>query len=570
MSNKLLAKRYRLSKHIGRGGMAEVYVAVDTILNREVAVKILHGDLCNDPISLLRFKREAQASCALVHPNIVEIYDVGEDEGQHFIVMEYIRGKTLKQLTLTRGALSKEEALDVMKQLVSAISTAHKKGIIHRDIKPQNVLVKDDGSIKVVDFGIALAHDAMQLTNSDSILGSVHYLAPEIARGENATVQSDIYSLGIVLFELLSGDVPYKGDSPVQIALRHMRDELPELKTLIPQLPQSIENIVTKATVKKKEYRYTSAAQMLIDVENALLPHKITEPKLKFAYEEALGDPTRVVSKNETVKTQEVKKVIAPTPKTTPKRKNHARTVYAGFLWVILTVVGIFGVFVVLYFSTDLFKQERLAIVPSCEGKTITQCEELIVDTGITIDRSDIVYELTDNTEEGIIISTYPVAESEVELGSSMALTISLGKYEVMQNYVGLNNKDAQDLIEQTYDNVSVKIQAVDDSGLEPGTVIEQQLILPDEKFSPTERKEVRLLYASYPNFQVPTHLLNMDIHEAESLLSQLGAKVIFSALEVPNGNYEGLIQGVVVRCDPSLGSWYTQEESNYITIYYY
>ena len=212
----MIANRYEVFKHIGQGGMADVFLAVDTILNRQVAIKILRSELSTDAVSVLRFEREAQAATALTHPNIVDIYDVGDYKGHHYIVMEYVEGKTLKQVIQARGALLKEEAVDIMKQLVSAISEAHKRGIIHRDIKPQNVIVKADGTIKVLDFGIALAKGSMQLTQANNVMGSVHYLAPELARGESASVQSDIYALGIVLFEMLTGDVPFKADSAVQ------------------------------------------------------------------------------------------------------------------------------------------------------------------------------------------------------------------------------------------------------------------------------------------------------------------------------------------------------------------
>ena len=190
---QVLASRYHILKRLGEGGMADVYLAQDELLNREVAIKVLRGNLALEPVSLLRFQREANSASALTHPNIVEIYDVGEEEGLHYIVMEYIRGRTLKQLIAQRGALEKNEALAIMDQLISAVEEAHKKNIIHRDIKPQNVLIKDDGTVKITDFGIATVSDSLQLTQADTVLGSVHYLVPELARGESGSFQSDIY-----------------------------------------------------------------------------------------------------------------------------------------------------------------------------------------------------------------------------------------------------------------------------------------------------------------------------------------------------------------------------------------
>ena len=207
--NKIIAERYMLVTALGEGGMADVYLAVDTILNREVAIKILRGELGKDPVALLRFQREANAVSKLNHPNVVDVYDVGEYEGRHYIVMEYVRGRTLKQLISQRGALQADEAVNIMIQLTSAVQHAHENNIIHRDIKPQNVLVKDDGTVKITDFGIALAHDAVQLTQTNAVLGSAHYLAPETTRGETPTNQVDIYALGIVFYELLTGSVPF-------------------------------------------------------------------------------------------------------------------------------------------------------------------------------------------------------------------------------------------------------------------------------------------------------------------------------------------------------------------------
>ena len=248
----LIAGRYLIIKHIGKGGMADVYVAVDTVLNREVAIKILKGELSSDPVALERFKREAQASTRLSHPNIVDIYDVGDDGMSHYIVMEYIKGQTLKQLIQKRGPLYYTEAISMMKQLCSAIMESHRNGIIHRDIKSQNVLIKDDGTVKIVDFGIALANNAMQITSQDNVLGSVHYIAPEVAKGETASMQSDIYSLGIVFYELLCGDVPFKGDSAVQVVMQSIKKPIPYVKNFNKKIPQSVENIILKATAKNK------------------------------------------------------------------------------------------------------------------------------------------------------------------------------------------------------------------------------------------------------------------------------------------------------------------------------
>ena len=265
-----VANRYEIISLIGQGGMADVYKAKDIILNRIVAIKILREKLSHDAMTLVRFQREASAASRLSHPNVVDIYDVGESDGMHYIVMEFIRGRTLKQLIQQRGALSVSESIQIMTQLTSAIDHAHKHNIIHRDIKPQNVLVKDDGTVKITDFGIAIANDAVQLTLNNAVMGSAHYLAPETAQGKEPTAQVDIYSLGIVFYELLTGDVPFHGKTPTEIAVKHLRQPIPYVRDFNPAIPQAVENIILKATAKDPKDRYSSAYAMLEDLQNCM------------------------------------------------------------------------------------------------------------------------------------------------------------------------------------------------------------------------------------------------------------------------------------------------------------
>ena len=294
--SKIIAERYELLELIGQGGMADVYLAKDIILNRTIAIKILRTSLAKDPIYVTRFQREASAAAALSHKNIVEIYDVGEDEDKYYIVMEYVPGTTLKELILKRGALHYVEAIDIMKQVVGGIAKAHQLGIIHRDLKPQNILVTDSGVAKIADFGIASMQSLAQVTQTDVIMGSLHYLAPEIARGEKATVQSDIYALGIAFYELLRGEVPFNGESPVNIALKHMQDDLPSLLEFNPSIPQSVENIIIKATAKNLNDRYHNATEMLDDLNTCL--DRLNEEKLVFSYDNE-PEPTIVLDSRE-------------------------------------------------------------------------------------------------------------------------------------------------------------------------------------------------------------------------------------------------------------------------------
>ena len=280
--DKLIANRYQLLESVGQGGMADVYKAMDTILNRIVAIKILRGELADDPMTLLRFQREASAASKLSHPNVVDVYDVGESDGRHYIVMEYVRGRTLKQLIAQRGALNLDEAIDIMMQLTSAISLAHEKHIIHRDIKPQNILVKDDGTVKITDFGIAIAHDSIQLTQNHTVMGSAHYLAPETTKGEAPTSAVDIYALGIVFYELLSGKVPFNGTNPTEIAVKHLREKMPYIRDFNPTIPQSVENVILKATAKRVDQRYQSVDEMIDDLAHCRLAEYANVDRLEL------------------------------------------------------------------------------------------------------------------------------------------------------------------------------------------------------------------------------------------------------------------------------------------------
>ena len=305
-------ERYEIIKSIGEGGMANVYLGYDTILDRNVAIKILRGDLANDEKFVRRFQREALSASSLSHPNIVEMYDVGEDDGLYYIVMEYIEGKTLKQLLKKRGSLTLSESIDIMLQLTDGMAHAHDSYIIHRDLKPQNIMIQDDGQIKITDFGIAMALNSTQLTQTNSVMGSVHYLPPEQAAGKGSTIRSDIYSMGIIFYELLSGSLPFRGESAVEIALKQMRDPLPSLRDENKEIPQSIENIILKATAKNPKNRYHDAKEMHQDLLTALNDERMNEPIYQYPYPEHEVDESTKVMKNmeETKEDEEIAKPI--------------------------------------------------------------------------------------------------------------------------------------------------------------------------------------------------------------------------------------------------------------------
>lgn len=334
MNGQRISGRYHILEKIGGGGMANVYKAHDVILDREVAVKVLQPQFSSDEQFIHRFRREAQAATSLNHPNIVNIYDVGEEDDTYYIVMEYVEGQTLKELIQMKGALDVEEAVGYMEQMLSALSHSHANQLVHRDIKPHNILVRHDGLLKVTDFGIARAISAATITHTNSVMGSVQYLSPEQARGGQVTFKSDIYSLGIVFYEMVTGRIPFSGDTAVSIAIKHLQHDTPSIKDLNEQLPQSIDNMIKRATEKDPLKRYDSIQDMEEDLSTVLHPSRLEEEPYNQAVDE---EATKVIP---VIKDEDLEKTIeAPVEKekeqteeeTTPppnkkKRKKNKKT----------------------------------------------------------------------------------------------------------------------------------------------------------------------------------------------------------------------------------------------------
>lgn len=277
-----IGHRYRIIRSLGEGGMANVYLAHDMVLDRDVSVKLLRLDLRDDPSTKRRFHREAMAATQLNDPHIVGIYDVGEDHGLQYMVMQYVKGTDLKAYIKKHYPIPLPQVIDIMEQVLSAVATAHAHGIIHRDLKPQNILIDENKNVKITDFGIAVAVSQDSLTQTNTLMGSVHYLSPEQARGSIATKQSDIYSLGIILFELLTGKVPFEGETAVSIALKHFREEIPSVREQNKEIPQALENVIIKATAKEPAERYSSVNEMAADLKTVLDPQRANEPRLKI------------------------------------------------------------------------------------------------------------------------------------------------------------------------------------------------------------------------------------------------------------------------------------------------
>ncbi len=568
----VIANRYEVVSHLGQGGMADVFLAVDTILNRQVAIKILRADLSTDAVSILRFEREAQAAAALAHPNIVEIYDVGDYKGHHFIVMEYVPGKTLKQVIRSRGPLVTEEAVDIMKQMCSAIAEAHSRGIIHRDLKPQNVIVKADGSIKILDFGIATAKGSMQLTQANNVMGSVHYLAPELARGEKASPQSDIYALGICFYEMLAGDVPFKADQAVQIALKHMREPMPSIRAVNSSVPQSVENIITRATAKDPAQRYRSCDEMLRDVSTCLRPERLNERKLVLKPVIKNNDNTRTEKQPEEKEERNYKTESHRTNEKQPVKKKHTRNTKV--LVIIMILVILIGAgSAVLY---NLVRNGTISFgdhtMPNITGMTIEEAADACNEAGITLDQEHITYELTTDTASGIIISSDPESGTSVNKDTTATITVSSGIGVKAEDYTGQKITDVEKNLEDKYPYL--KITAKEESSSEaPGTIIRQEQLEPGQLFDPSKAAQITLVYSAYPTVTIPTDIMGMDINSAAAELEGMGLEVRTSARDTTQMSQEEIDEltvGVVVECDPAAGTSFTQTDDNYVTLYYY
>lgn len=568
--NKMISDRYMIVTSLGEGGMADVYLAIDTILNREVAIKILRGELSNDPVTLLRFQREANAASKLNHPNVVDVYDVGESEGRHYIVMEYVRGRTLKQLISQRGALDKKEAVDIMMQLTSAVQHAHENHIIHRDIKPQNVLVKDDGTVKITDFGIALAHDAVQLTQNDAVLGSAHYLAPETTRGEPASNQIDIYALGIVFYELLSGSVPFKGENPVQIAMKHLREDVPGIRDFNPTLPQSIENIIMKATVKNRKLRYQTAQEMLDDLRCCLMPEYADVKKLVFHEGEA--QPTvnvkeqRKLSSENGQKKAEVVEEIADS-----KKKGSRKGIWITLGILITAVIAA----ILLYFSgvLNFFSYDPLIQVPSITDLTKEEALQKLTEAGFQ--ESDIIFseELSENTETGHVFDCDPKEGSEVKRRDGIQVMISKGNFYVLPDFKGKTYAEAEEELKKALPLAVLSKETIATAEHQPDVILEQSGPKIGDKLSPEKEVTVFFKVAKAPSLTIPD-LIGEEIEEAKAKLESYGVYVVLyqrPTVGMSEEEIAALETGVVIEVDPPKGTEYKQDgSSNWITLYYY
>lgn len=461
--------RYEIVKTIGEGGMANVYLANDIILNRKVAVKVLRGDLATDEKFIRRFQREAMSVSNLSHPNIVEVYDVGEEDGNYYIVMEYIEGKTLKKLIQKRGALTLPEVRDIMLQLTDGLAHAHDAFIIHRDIKPQNIMILDNGLVKITDFGIAVAMNATQLTQTNSVMGSVHYLPPEQANGKSATIKGDIYSLGILMFELLTGSVPFKGDNAVEIAIKHMKDKIPSVRKINPVIPQSVENIVLKATAKNPKNRYNDVREMYKDLETCL--DRENEKRYVYPYSESDLEETKVLNDlqkeiKQVDNKEEKKRLIDDDDYVEVKEVPLKKQSKLNKIIIILSIIfaSLLIIFGVIFIIVPKMTEVKDIKIPDVSGLSIDKAEEKLEKLGFIVE-VETKKQNSDTINEGLVIGTSPSVGRTVKSGTSITLIESVGtNYYELEDFKGKNYKEVKAVLETVHEvYVLVERKEVDD-----------------------------------------------------------------------------------------------------------
>ena len=558
--------RYEIIKSIGEGGMANVYLGHDTILDRNVAIKVLRGDLSNDEKFVRRFQREALSASSLAHPNIVEMYDVGEDDGTYYIVMEYVEGKTLKQLLKKRGTLTLSEAIDIMSQLTDGMAHAHDSYIIHRDLKPQNIMIKDDGQIKITDFGIAMALNATQLTQTNSVMGSVHYLPPEQASGKGSTIKSDIYSMGIIFYELLSGSLPFRGDNAVEIALKHMRDPLPSLRETNPAIPQSIENIIIKATAKNPKNRYDDVRSMHQDLLTALDDDRMNEEPYKYKYPEHEDTKKKNVEKNEPeeIKEEDLEKTkedtVVEESADFKEKKKISKTKIAIILLSVVAVV-IIGVFIYLIFVVPKFS-EKEAIVPDCTGLKVSACQKKLESVGFVVsEKVELV--ASDEIEKNRVVRTNPAAKKKAKAGATVTIYKSSGEESyTLEDYTGKNYIEVKTILTTKYGlKVTVEKKDVNTADKE----YDEQEIIGQSLAAGSQVKEGDLLTLYIPNLieEFPNMLeLGWGVDDARAFCEKYGLTI-----QIKEQETEAYAAGKVISQSRAAGSPIVKGQTLTVTI---
>ncbi|MDE3838472.1 serine/threonine protein kinase [Bacillus methanolicus] len=551
MIGKRISGRYKILKMIGGGGMANVYLAHDMILDRDVAVKMLRLDFANDEEFIRRFHREAQSATSLAHPNIVSIYDVGEENDLYYIVMEYVDGQTLKQYIHQNSPIPTETALEIMQQLTSAISHAHQNDIIHRDIKPHNILLDRNGNVKITDFGIAMALSATSITQTNSVLGSVHYLSPEQARGGMANKKSDIYSLGIVMFEMLTGRLPFSGESAVSIALKHLQSETPSLKRWNPSIPQSVENIVLRATAKDPFHRYDSVDEMEEDIRTALDPDRMNEERFVIPEDDEATKAIPVITNDrtfanldETIIRGKDQNSAEEQPLNGTNDGIKAKKKWPWILVSIFTLLVVSGVLTVTVVP-DLLVPDEVE-VPDVTGMDVDEAKSELLEAKFVIGETKEI--TSDEYEEGLVVRTDPKAGKMVKEGTKIDIYQSIGKKKFeLSDYTERRYDDVIRLLEnKSFKDIS-KNEIYDNS--EPGTILDQNF--PEgEEVVPEETKLV-FTVSKGPELITLKDLSELNKKGVQNYVDSVGLKADMTKEEY----HDAIPMGLVISQTPKAGT---------------
>lgn len=548
----LLGERYRIIDTLGEGGMANVYLAEDIILQRKVAVKILRLDLQNEPQTQARFQREALATSELSHPNIVSVLDVGTDHGLPYMVMEYVDGPDLKEYIRQNAPLDLHEVIRIMDQILSAVALAHKHNVIHRDLKPQNILMDKRGNIKIADFGIAVALNQSSVTQTNSVMGSVHYMSPEQTRGGLVTKQSDIYSLGIILYELITGTVPFNGDTPVSIALKHAQEPIPSIRKKDQSVPQALENVVLKATAKDPRDRYATAQAMQADLDSSLDPERADEPV--FVPNHGNNNDKTIVlpgfkapEKEQTVESEEENK-----PDKKEKKKDFWQNVKSHKWWWIFSVIAAgLIIFIMIFALSGNNNKPRQVHIPDVTNITEKRAEKRLEAAGLQVGK--VIRRQSDDIKEGHVIGTKPAAGNRVDQGKAIILIVSSGTSMVkVPDVVGDNYDEAAEKLEnQGFDVVREDQYS---NKMAKGNIISQSIAAGVE-VKPTQTT-ITLVVSRGKQIKPKINTVTLkDLHNYSLKSAQDYAKEHGLTLQINQEYSDEVERGLVISMQPEAGT---------------
>ncbi|MHC9536861.1 Stk1 family PASTA domain-containing Ser/Thr kinase [Dellaglioa sp. BT-FLS60] len=540
-------ERYKIINSLGEGGMANVYLATDLILDRLVAVKVLRVDLRDDQDTVRRFKREALATTELVHPNIVNVYDVGEVDGLQYMVMEYVPGHDLKTYITKQFPIPFQVVVDIMIQILSAVQVAHDHNIIHRDLKPQNILIDEAGNAKITDFGIAVALADHSLTQTNTLLGSVHYLSPEQARGSMATKQSDIYSLGIILYEMLTGKVPFEGETAVSIALKHFQNEVPSVRKFDSTIPQSLENVVLQATSKVPRDRFQSAEEMSSALEKCLAQKNAT----KWQPEELVSDETKVLP----VFDKQTGKIISPDKKSETMIANNKKMSHRK-KWTIGTIF--FALIVIILGGTVIAMSSPKEVkVPDLSGMTVSEAKSSLSDKNLEIGK--IIRTNNETVDSGNIIKSTPKKNETIREKNKVDVIVSKGKAKIkIAKYVGDDYDDVKATLEN--DGFTVEKETSHSSSV-PENEIMAQDILAGKKVVPSDTV-ITLTVSSGAKVYTLRDLSGYTKKSVQDYVDEIGAN-----LSISDAYSNTIEKGQVIKQSPAAGTSFSKGGSLAVTI---